>query len=81
VSHAKRWYSAPAGAAGFLAWLWLTAWPALAQSATPTPSPTSIASPDHGWSLLIILVGSLVAATAILAGVIIYMLKMFKHRY
>jgi hypothetical protein len=77
----RLWCTALAGAAGLAASLWLTALPALAQSATPTPSPTSIASPDHGWSLLIILVGSLVAATAILAGVIIYVLKMFKNRY
>jgi hypothetical protein len=55
--------------------------PAWAESATPVPSPTPSGAGDDSFRLIVILGGSLVLATAILAGVIIYMLKMFKHKY
>jgi len=81
VSHRKRLFSALVCIAGILAAVCSMSLPALAQSVTPSPSPIPGASPDNGLRLIIILIGSLVAVTAVLAGVIIYMLKMFKHRY
>lgn len=51
--------------------------PLLAQSPTPGESaPTTL-----NYRLIFILIGTLVLATGILAGVIIYMLKRFKDRY
>jgi hypothetical protein len=55
--------------------------PLAADSPTPTPSLAATGNPDSSWRLIFILVGSLVFATAILAGVIIYVLKMFRQKY